>query len=81
MRKEHVRGSVKVASVGKKITEKKLKWYRYERWEEGNLLRRMTDVLVPGKRWRGRQKNRRNDSCNSDIESVGLKVEDIIKII
>ena len=50
MRYEHVRGSVKVASVGKKIRKKRLKWYGYERWEEGNMLRRMADASVPGKK-------------------------------
>ena len=69
MRYEHVRGSVKVASVGKKFTEKKLRWYGYERWEEGNILRRMADVPVPGKRWRGRRTTRWKDLC-TDMESA-----------
>ena len=32
---EHVRGSVKVASVANKFTENRLKWYRYICEEEG----------------------------------------------
>ena len=44
IRNEHdiVRGSVKVARVSKKITEKRLKWYEHvKRREEGHVLRRM----------------------------------------
>ena len=51
IRNEHVRGSVKVAPVTKKITEKRLKWYgRIKRRGEGHILKRMLDVPVPGKR-------------------------------
>ena len=35
--------------------------------EEGQLLRRMLDVPVAGKRWRGRQKTRWKDSCKRDM--------------
>ena len=49
IRNEHVRGSVKVALVTKKITEKRLKWYRnVKRRDEGHMLRRMSDAPVPG---------------------------------
>ena len=42
IRKEHVRGSVKVTPVTKKVTEKRLKWYKHvKRKEEGHVLRRM----------------------------------------
>ena len=54
----HVRGSVKVAPVTKKITEKRLKWYGHvKRRAERHLLRRMLDAPVPGKRRRGRREN------------------------
>ena len=57
IRNEHVRGSVKVASVTKKITEKRLMWYRYVKSrEEGHVLRRMLDAPITGKRRRGTQK-------------------------
>ena len=51
---EHVRGSVKVAPVTKKITEGRLRWYGHcvKRRDEGDMLRRMVDAPVPGKRWR-----------------------------
>ena len=51
IRNEHVRGSVKVAPVTKEITEKRLKWYGHvKRRSEGQVLRRMLDAPVPGKR-------------------------------
>ena len=79
IRNEHVRGSVKVAPVTKKITEKRLKWYGHvKRRDEGHVLRRTLDAPVPGKRWRGRQKIRWKDSCNKDLESVWLRVNDIL---
>ena len=74
IRKEHVRGSVKVAPVTKKITEKRLKWYGHiKRRDEGHVLRRMTDSQLPGKRRKGRQKTRWRDSCERHMESAGLK--------
>ena len=48
---EHVRGSVKVAPVTKKMAEKGLKWYGHVRTrEEGCVPRRMIDAPVPGRR-------------------------------
>ena len=43
-RNEHVRGSVKVAPVTKKITEKKVKWYGHVKRKDGWLVLRMLDV-------------------------------------
>ena len=64
IRNEHVRGSVKVAPVTTKITEKRLKWYRHvKRRDEGHVIRRMLDAPVPGK-MRGRQKTRWKDLQN-----------------
>ena len=72
-----VRESVKVASVSKKIAEKRLKWYGgVGRRDKGHVLRRMTDTLIPRKRRRGRQKTRWKGSCKRDMESVELKVKD-----
>ena len=77
IRTEHVRGSVKVTPVTKKVTEKRLKWYGHvKRRDEGHVIRRMLDARVTGKRRRGRQKTRWKDSCKRDVESVGLKMKD-----
>ena len=75
IRNKHARGSVNVAPVTKKMTEKRLKWYGHvKRRDEGYMLRRMLDALLPGKRRRGRQKTRWKDSCKRDMESVVLKL-------
>ena len=46
MRNEHVRESVKVASVAEKISEKRLKWYGH--------VKREARRTHSKKRWRGR---------------------------
>ena len=38
----------------------------------------MVDTPVPGNRQRGRQKTRWKDSCKRDLESLGLKREDVL---
>ena len=38
----------------------------------------MADAWVQGNRWIGRQNTRCKDSRNRDMESVGLKVEDVM---
>ena len=43
IRNEHVRGSVKVTPVTKKITEKRLKWY-YGRYQKGKKTHAMRNV-------------------------------------
>ena len=80
IRNEHVRGSVKVASVTKKITYKMLVWYRHvkRRAEWHHVPRSMSDAPVPGKRRSGRQKTWWKVSCKRDMESMGLKEEDVL---
>ena len=45
--------------------------------EEGDILTRMSDSPIPGKRQRGRRKPG-GDSCSRDTKSVRLNVEDVI---
>ena len=83
IRNEQVIKSVKVASGAKRITHKKL-WYRHvRRREEGQVLSRMADATIPGKRRKGRQKTRWKDSCNRygkcGVEFRGRKVEDKVE--
>ena len=49
-----------------------------KRREEGHVLRRMLDEPELGKRRRGRQKTRWKDSCQRDMESWGLMVDDVL---
>ena len=46
--------------------------------DERHVLRRMLDALVPGKRWRGRQKTRLKDWYKRDMGSVGLKEQNAL---
>ena len=56
-------GSVKVAPVTKKITDKRPKWYGHvKRTDEGHVVRTMLDASVLW-RQRGRQKTMWKDSC------------------
>ena len=45
---------------------------------EFECLRNEKIAPVPGKRRRGRQTTRRKDLCKRDMESVGLKVADVL---
>ena len=49
-----------------------------KRREEGQVLRRMLDAPVPGKRRRGREKPMLKASCKRNMESEGLKVGDVL---
>ena len=70
---QHVTASVNVLPVAKKISEKRFKWYGHvKRREEEHMLRRMVDASVPGKRLRGRQQTRWKESCDRDMENVGI---------
>ena len=60
-----------------KITEKGLKWDGHVRGGE-EVLRRMLDAPVPGKRRGGRQTTRWKDLCKRYMESAGLKEEDVL---
>ena len=74
IRNEHIRGTTRVVQASKKITEKRLKWYRHvRRMKEEHIVRRMLDVDIPGKRRRGRPNLRWKYACKRDVTQVGLK--------
>ena len=76
---KRVRGSAYVAPLTKKITDKRLNWYGHvKRREEGQVLRGIVDVPVPGKKWRGIQKTTRKTFCKTDLKSVVLKVDGVL---
>ena len=50
----------------------------FKRRDEGHVLRRLLDAPVPGHRRRGRQKTRWKDSGKINMESVGLREEDVL---
>ena len=56
IRNEYIRGTIIVAQVSKKITEKRPKWYgqwHVMRMKEGHIVRRMLDVDIPREQIRG----------------------------
>ena len=80
-RNDRVGGSVKVAPVNISLesTEKRPNRYRHvKRRDEGHVLRKMLDAPVQGKRRRRRQTTRWKDSCKRDMESAGLKEDDVL---
>ena len=61
----------------KNITEKRPKWYGHVmRMKEKQIVRRMLDVDIPGKRSRGQPKQGWNDACN--VTEAGLKEDNTI---
>ena len=56
---------------------KRPKWYGHvKRWNEGNVLIRMLDSPMPGKRKMRRQNTLRKDMCKKCMETVWLNQED-----
>ena len=67
-------GGTRVLQASKKITEKRLKWYGHVvRIKEEHIVRRMFDVIIPGKRSRGRPNLRWKYACKRDMTEAGLK--------
>ena len=77
IRKEHVRGSVEVSPVTKRITEKSLKWYGHVKSrDEGHVLRRMLDALVSTSKEKGRRACTKKDvRCTSTRKETERKTE------
>ena len=75
IRNERVRGSIKVASMAKKIREKRLECNTVRRREEGHVLRRMAGAPVPGKGLRGRQKTCWKQKANDTMDRTKRKRE------
>ena len=54
-RNEYVRGTAKIAKLGDKLRNERLRWYGHvKRKEEGFVGKRMMEMAVPGRRKRGR---------------------------
>ena len=74
IRNEHTRWTTRMVQASEKITEKRLKWYGHvRRMKEEQIVRRMLDVDIPGKRRRGRPTLRWKDACKRDMTQAGLK--------
>ena len=58
MRNEYVRGTAKIANLGDKLRNARLRWYGHVKREKGDVGKRMMEMVVPGRRKRGRPRRR-----------------------
>ena len=73
IRNEYVRGSAKIAKLGDKLRNARLRWYgQVKRREEGYVGKTMMKMAVPGRRLRRRW----IDLAREDMERVGAKEGD-----
>ena len=55
IRNEYVRGTAKIAKLGDKLQDARLRWYGHvKKREEGYVEKRMMEMAVPGRRPRRR---------------------------
>ena len=79
IRNERIRGTTKVVEVSKKAQERRLQWYGHVmRREENHVLRRVSEMEVPGRRGRGRPKRRWMDVVNEDLREKRLAEDDAL---
>ena len=79
IRNEYVRGTAKIAKLGDKLRNARLRWYGHiKRREEDCVGKRMMEMAVPGIRKRGRPKRRWMDLVREDMERVGARKGDEI---
>ena len=77
IRNEYVRGTAKIAKLGDKLRNARLRWYGHvKRREEGYVGKTMMEMAVPGRRKRGRPRRRWMDLAREDMERVGAKEGD-----
>ena len=75
-REDHVRNQIiqedaKVCQMSTFLRQKRLNWYGHiRRREEDNLPRKMMDMVVPGKRRRGRSRWRWIDNNREDMSKI-----------
>ena len=72
IRNEYVRGTAKIAKLGDKLGNARLRWYEYvKRRKDGYVEKRMKKMALPGKRKRGRPKRRLINLARENMERVG----------
>ena len=78
IRNERIRGTAKVEKISKKIQERRLQWYGHVgRREEEYVGRRVMEMEVPGRRGRGRPKQRWMDNVREDMRDKQLSEDDV----
>ena len=77
IKNESVRRTAKIAMLGDKLRNARLRWYVHvKRREEDNVEKRMMKMAVSGKRKRRRPRRRWIDLTTEDMERVGAKEGD-----
>ena len=72
-----MRGSAKIAKLGDKLRNARLRWYGHvKRREEGYVGKRIIEMAVPGRRKREKPRRRGKDVAREDMEMVGAKEGD-----
>ena len=76
IRNKYVRETAKIAKLGDKLRNARLRWYGHvKRKEEDYVGKRMMKMAVPGRRKRGRPRRRWMDLVREDIERLELGKE------
>ena len=76
---EYERVTAKIAKLGDKILNARLRWYGHvKRRKEGLVEKRMMEMTVPRRRKRGRPGRRQMDLAREDMKRVVAKEEDEI---
>ena len=72
-----IRKELEVNSIQEKVKEMRLRWYGHmQRMEENNEVRAIVDMIVPGKRPRGRPRERWMDGVRMDMQELRITPED-----
>ena len=78
IKNEHVRGTVKVGQISRKVRESRLRWYGHvKRREDAYVGRRVLEMELPGKRKVGRPKRRFMDAVKEGMKEVGVNEGDV----
>ena len=77
-RNENIRERMKVTNIGVRCRRARLRWFGHvKRREVSYIGRRLLSMEPPGRRGRGRPKQRWEDTISADMRAVGAREEDV----
>ena len=76
IRNEYIIGTAKIAKLGDKLRNAKLRWYGHVQRREDYVGKRMMEMALPGRRKKGRPKRKWMDLVREDMERVGAREGD-----